>query len=292
MRGVLMTKVAAAACVAAGVLSYFGNSEMVASSTAYGSGERRVLDVYALRGARNAPLVVFFYGGSWQGGRKGTYRFLARALAARGVVVVVPDYRVYPDVRFPAFLEDAAAAVAWTKTHAADFGGDAHKMFLMGHSAGAYIAAMLSFDPQWLRQVDLNAQTDLAGFIGLAGPYDFLPIKSRTLRTIFGGANRAETQPISFVTGKEVPALLITPWRDALVSPKNSRRMAAKIHAHGGSAEERIYRGVGHLTLIGAFAPALRVLAPVLRETTQFIWRVTRQTDLATHRAGRSARAM
>ena len=165
----------------------------------------------------------------------------------------------------------------------------------MGHSAGAYIAAMLSFDPQWLRQVGLNSKTDLAGFIGLAGPYDFLPIESRTLRTIFGGANRAETQPISFVTGKEAPSLLITAWRDRLVSPGNSRRMAAKIHAHGGVAEERTYGGVGHLTLIGAFAPGLRVLAPVLREATQFVWRVTRQADLSTlerrrYRSGHSAR--
>jgi hypothetical protein len=111
----------------------------------------------------------------------------------------------------------------------------------MGHSAGAYIAAMLSFDPQWLRRVGLNSQTDLAGFIGLAGPYDFLPIESRTLRTIFGGANRAETQPIFFITGKEAPSLLITAWRDRLVSPENSRRMAEKIHAHRGVAEERTY---------------------------------------------------
>jgi acetyl esterase/lipase len=165
----------------------------------------------------------------------------------------------------------------------------------MGHSAGAYIAAMLSFDPQWLRQVGLNSQTDVAGFIGLAGPYDFLPIASRTLRTIFGGANRAETQPISFVTGKEAPSLLITAWRDRLVSPENSRRMIEKIRAHGGVAEERTYRGVGHLTLIGAFAPTLRVLAPVLREVTQFVWRVTRRPDLSTlerhrYRAGHLAR--
>ena len=146
-----------------------------------------------------------------------------------------------------------------------------------------------------MRQVGLNSQTDLAGFIGLAGPYDFLPIQSRTLRTIFGGANRAETQPSFFITGKEAPSLLITAWRDRLVSPENSRRMAAKIHAHGGVAEERTYGGVGHLTLIGAFAPALRVLAPVLREVTQFVWHVTRQADLSTlarrrYRAGHSAR--
>jgi acetyl esterase/lipase len=164
------------------------------------------------------------------------------------------------------------------------WGGDAARLVLMGHSAGAYIAAMLSFDPQWLRQVGLNSQTDLAGFIGLAGPYDFLPIQSRTLRTIFGGANKAETQPISFVTGREAPSL-ITTRRDRLVSPENSRRMAAKARAHGGVAEVLAYSRVGHLALIGAFAPALRVLAQVLREVTQFVWRVTPQGRQDTRRA-------
>ena len=210
-------------------------------------------------------------------------------------VTVVPDYSIFPPARFPMFVEDAARAVRFARERAAQWGGDPARLVLMGHSAGAYIAAMLSFDPQWLRQVGLNSQTDLAGFIGLAGPYDFLPIESRTLRTIFGGANRAETQPISFVTGKEAPSLLITARRDRLVSPGNSRRMAEKIHAHGGVAEERTYRRVGHLTLIGAFAPALRVLAPVLRDATQFVWRVTRQADLSTlerrrYRSGHSAR--
>ena len=143
----------------------------------------------------------------------------------------------------------------FSRTSAAQWGGDPSRLVLMGHSAGAYIAAMLSFDPHWLGYLGLNSQTDLAGFIGLAGPYDFLPIESRTLRTIFGGANRAETQPISFVTGKEAPSLLITARRDRLVSPGNSRRMAAKIRDHGGVAEELAYGGVGHLTLIGAVAP-------------------------------------
>src|ERR1019366_291223 len=117
---------------------------------------------------------------------------------------------------------------------------------------------MLSFDLQWLRQIGLNSQTDLAAFIGLAGPYDFLPIESRTLRTIFGGADRAKTQPISFVTGKEPPSLLITARRDRLVSPGNSRRMAAKIHAHGGVVEERTYGGGGPPYLVCGSCPWLR----------------------------------
>ena len=244
---------------------------------AYGEGPRQKLDVYKPRHAAKAPVVVFFYGGSWQGGSRSLYPFVGASLAAQGVVTVVPDYSTFPPARFPTFVEDAARAVRFARTSAAQWGGDPSRLVLMGHSAGAYIAAMLSFDPQWLEQVGLNSQTDLAGFIGLAGPYDFLPIQSRTLRTIFGGANRAETQPISFVTGKEAPSLLITARRDRLVSPGNSRRMAAKIRDHGGVAEELTYGGVGHLTLIGAFAPGLRVLAPVLRDATQFVWRVTRR---------------
>ena len=243
----------------------------------YGGKPRQKLDVYKPRHAARAPVLVFFYGGSWQGGSRDLYPFVGASLAAQGIVTVVPDYSIFPPARFPMFGEDAARAVRFARESAAQWGGDPVRLVLMGHSAGAYIAAMLSFDPQWLRQVGLNSQTDLAAFIGLAGPYDFLPIESRTLRTIFGGANGTETQPISFVTGKEAPSLLISARRDRLVSPGNSRRMAAKIHAHGGVAEERTYGGVGHLTLIGAFAPGLRVLAPVLRDVTQFVWCVTRR---------------
>lgn len=244
---------------------------------AYGGKLRQKLDIYKPGHAAKAPVLVFFYGGSWQGGSRDLYPFMGASLAAQGIVTVVPDYSVFPPARFPMFVEDAARAVRFARESAAQWGGDPTRLVLMGHSAGAHIAAMLSFDPQWLRRVGLNSQTDLAGFIGLAGPYDFLPIESRILRTIFGGANRAETQPISFVTGNEAPSLLITARRDRTVSPGNSRRMAAKIRAHGGIAEERNYGGVGHLTLIGAFAPGLRVLAPVLRDVTQFIWRVTRR---------------
>jgi acetyl esterase/lipase len=246
-------------------------------SLAYGEGPRQKLDVYKPRHAAKAPVVVFFYGGTWQRGSRGLYPFVGASLAAQGVVTVVPDYSTFPPARFPTFIEDAARAVRFSRTSAAQWGGDPSRLVLMGHSAGAYIAAMLSFDPHWLEQVGLNSQTDLAGFIGLAGPYDFLPIESRTLCTIFGGANRAETQPISFVTGKEAPSLLITARCDRLVSPGNSRRMAAKIRDLGGVAEELTSGGVGHLTLIGAFAPGLRVLAPVLRDATQFVWRGTRR---------------
>jgi acetyl esterase/lipase len=172
---------------------------------AYGARPLQKLDVYKPRHAAKAPVLVFFYGGSWQRGSRDLYRFVGASLAAQGIVTVVPDYSIFPPARFPMFVEDAARAVRFTRDNATQWGGDPARLVLIGHSAGAYIAAMLSFDPQWLRQVGLNSQTDLAGFIGLAGPYDFLPIKSRTLRTIFGGANRAETRPIPSLPVRKRP---------------------------------------------------------------------------------------
>lgn len=241
----------------------------------YGPASHQKLDVYRPRHSRGAPLVVFFYGGSWQRGSRDLYPFLGASLAAQGIVTAVPDYGLFPQVRFPAFLQDSARAAAFARAHAREWGADPGRLVLMGHSAGAYNAAMLTFDPQWLAAEGLNAQRDVGGLIGLAGPYDFLPIRSRVLQRIFGGPERRETQPISFVTGREAPALLIAAKRDTLVDPANSERLAAKIREKGGRAEVRLYGRVNHYTLVGSLAPALRMLAPTFSEVTDFVWRVT-----------------
>jgi acetyl esterase/lipase len=246
----------------------------VTSSIPYASGPRQALDVYAPRGAADAPVVVFFYGGNWQSGHKEMYRFVAAALAARGYVTIVPDYRVYPDV-FPDFLEDGALAVAWAKQNAARFGGDAGKLVLIGHSAGAHIAAMLTLDGQWLRAEGLDSRKDIAGLIGIAGPYDFLPIRDPTLQTIFAAEDPTRTQPISFVSGGEPPALLVTGRTDKTVGPGNTARLAARLRAAGGDVTEIVYPRVGHLSIIGAFAPVLRFLAPLLRDIDIFVGRAT-----------------
>ena len=241
----------------------------------YGPGPRQHLDVYRPRHARGAPLIVFFYGGSWQNGSRDLYPFLGTSFAAQGIVTVVPDYAVFPPARFPEFLQDGARAVAFARDRARAWGADPQRLVLMGHSAGAHIAAMLAFDPQWLAAVSMDAHSDVAGLIGLAGPYDFLPIRGRVLQRIFGGASRPETQPINFVTGREAPALLIAARRDTLVDPANTRRLAETIRAKGGTVEEREYGRVNHFTLVGSVAPGLRVLAPTLRDVTDFVWRVT-----------------
>ena len=241
----------------------------------YGPAPRQKVDVYRPRHARGAPLLVFFYGGSWQNGSRDLYRFLGTSLAAQGIVTAIPDYAVFPPARFPEFIEDGARAVAFARAQARSFGADPERLVLMGHSAGAHIAAMLAFDGQWLSAAGLDAHSHIAGFVGLAGPYDFLPIQSRVLQRIFGGADRPETQPINFVSGREAPTLLITPRRETLVDPANSERLAERIRQVGGSVEHRVYPRVNHFTLIGSFAPALRVLAPTLRDVTDFVWRMT-----------------
>ena len=267
----------------------FGNYR-VTSNVPYGPGPRHQLDVYRPAGsAGNRPVAVFFYGGTWEEGDRATYRFVGAALASRGIVTIIPDYRVYPEVRFPDFLRDGAAAVRWARDHAADYGGDPDQIVLVGHSAGAHIATMLALDGQWLAGVGLNNRRDISGTVGLAGPYDFLPLQDETLKKIFGPANqRARTQPIHFVDGKAAPMLLAAGTLDTTVDPGNTTRLARKIESRGGRVTEVLYPGIDHRTLIGAFSPLLRRRAPVLADTVHFIQAVTQQAHPAVGKGSRA----
>ncbi len=240
-------------------------------SIAYAGRSRHTLDVCRPADAIAAPVIVFFYGGAWRSGNKGMYRYVGRALARRGYVAVIPDYRIYPEVCYPEFIEDGALAVRWVKDNVGRFGGDPDKIFLKGHSAGAHIAAMLAIDARWLGKVGLSPGRDIAGLIGIAGPYDYLPLRDKELMTIFGGADRPETQPISHVAPGAPPALLMTGGSDRLVEPGNSTRLAARLRAAGNAATVRVYRRVGHYFIIAALAPLLRFIVPVLRDVDTFI---------------------
>ncbi len=240
-------------------------------SIAYAERSRHRLDVCRPADAVAAPVVVFFYGGAWRSGNKGMYRYVAKALARRGYVAVIPDYRIYPEARYPEFLEDGARVVRWVKDNVSAFGGDPDKIFLKGHSAGAHIAAMLSIDARWLAKVGLAASRDIAGLIGISGPYDYMPLRDETLTLIFGGADRPETQPITHVGPGAPPALLMTGGRDRLVEPGNSIRLAARLVAAGNAATVRTYDWVGHYIIIAALAPLIRFLVPVLRDVDSFI---------------------
>ena len=243
---------------------------------AYGAEPRQALDLYLPDETRpGAPLVVFFYGGDWSSGAKGDYLFLAQALTAQGHPVAVPDYRLYPQVRFPAFVEDGAEAVARARDALARIEGRRRPVVLMGHSAGAQIAALLALDDRHLREAGLRACEAVAGMIGLAGPYDFLPLEEERYRRIFPEASRAASQPIAFVDASDPPLLLIAGTADETVDPGNSRRLAARVEESGGSADAVFYDGVGHTEIIAAFAPPLRSTTPALRDVRSFLGRLS-----------------
>ncbi|TFW16249.1 alpha/beta hydrolase [Duganella callida] len=240
---------------------------------AYGDGPRRKLDVYRPSEARGAaPVVVFFYGGNWVGGERADYAFVGRALAARGIVTVIADYRLYPEVSYPDFLRDAAQAVAWARREAARYGGDPGRLFVMGHSAGAYNAAMIALDERWLAAQAMSP-SQLRGWIGLAGPYDFLPIENPTTKPVFHFPDTpAESQPIHQVGAAAPPALLIAARKDKLVDPaRNTGHLAAALRAQHTPVRELYYDKVSHTTLVATIAVPLRWLAPTLDDVAAFV---------------------
>ena len=243
---------------------------------AYGPQPRQQLDVYqplASRGAAAPPVVVFFYGGSWSHGERADYRFVGEALAAQGAIVVIPDYRLSPQVRYPVFLEDCASAVKWAFEHAAELGGSASSVLLMGHSAGAYNAAMLALDPRWLRGAGVSAGQRLSGWIGLAGPYDFLPIVDREPQVAFQWPQTPEdSQPVAHVSAEAPRTLLLAAIKDSVVNPQRSTAgLGQRLQAAGVPTRVRMYERVSHVTLLAALAQPLRWLAPVRDEILDFL---------------------
>ncbi len=239
---------------------------------AYGPDERHRLDVYRPAGPdKPRRVVVFLYGGSWKTGNRGSYRFVGEALSAKGYVAVLPDYRTYPAVKFPGFNEDAAAAVRWVRDNIADHGGDPAQIYLMGHSAGAHIAAMLTLDERYLTQAGVPADT-VRGMIGLAGPYSFDPLKYKSVRAVFEGIdNSDEARPIAFVDGSEPAMLLLHGSDDGTVYPRNSEQLSKRVAEAGGTAQYVTYPGVGHIGIMLALSRPFRGRATVLDDAAAFI---------------------
>ena len=251
------------------------NTYTPSAGVAYGSGPRQMLDVYRPTTAAPAggwPVVVFFYGGSWNSGERGDYVFVGEALASRGILALVADYRLYPAVRYPDFLRDCAAALSWGLGHAGELGGNPQRVYVMGHSSGAYNAAMLALDARWLAPTG-HTPSQLAGFIGLAGPYDFLPMTNLDAQPVFFHPNYpANSQPLEFASAMSPRSFLGAAKTDSLVNPqRNSVGLATKLQAAGAPVELKLYDRVNHITLIGAFARPLAWLAPVLDDVERFV---------------------
>jgi acetyl esterase/lipase len=234
----------------------------VTRSLPYGQDARQVLDIYAPAAAQRAPVLVFYYGGSWQSGSRLDYSFIGGLFARRGFVTIIPDYRVYPQVRFPGFVDDCSAALGYAHARAARHGGDPSQIFLMGHSAGAYNAVMAGLAP---------AAPPLAGVIGLAGPYDFLPIRDPVIKEIFQADDMAATQPISFAHAGAPPMYLAHGSRDRTVLPRNTTALAGRLRGLGAPAIGKIYPGLGHISLLLSLLPVFGWRAPLMADLGAFI---------------------
>jgi len=240
----------------------------------YGVLPRQHLDFYRPV-ARNGdtPLVVFYYGGGWRNGSKDDYEFVAAALTDAGIAVAIPDYRLHPDAEFPAFVEDGAAALTWLLENAEFLGIDTHAVFLMGHSAGAHIAACIAFDASYLGAEGIRAAA-IRGFIGLSGPYDFLPLEDGYLLEVFPEELRERSQPISLVSAEAPPTLLIHGKKDATVRIENSRALARRMRELGVTVELKAYEGTGHAKVVAAIAPPLGFLGSTFEDVQSFVNRV------------------
>jgi acetyl esterase/lipase len=241
------------------------------ASQAYGDDPRQQLDTYwPTAVANDAPVVVFFYGNGWREAARADFEFVASALTSSGIVVLIPDYRTHPQVTFPAFVEDGAATVRWAMDNIPGVADGTRPLYLMGHSAGAQIAALLALDARYLAAV-AERPPPLAGFIGLSGPYDFLPLEEGYLREVFPEETRRLSQPIEFVSADAPPTLLVHGTSDERVLPEHSRRLARQLEEHGVPVTLRMYDNVGHIRIVAALAPPLQFIADTLDDVIAFI---------------------
>ena len=273
----LAATLALAACSPLGTLNAVtpSSSYTLSAGVAYGPLARQRLDIYRPTDAAPAagwPVVVFFYGGSWNRGEKADYKFVGEALASRGVLTLVADYRLYPAVRYPDFLKDSALALGYGLKEAARLGGDARRVHVMGHSAGGYNAAMLALDARWLAEIG-HAPKELAGFIGLAGPYDFLPMTNPDAQPVFFHPNYPpNTQPIELARVGAPRTFLGAAAKDGLIDPqRNTVGLANRLNSAGVPVTLKMYDGVSHITLVASLARPLRFLAPTLDDVVAFI---------------------
>jgi len=246
------------------------NAVQLGNAVPYADGQRQKLDVYGPQNPTGkAPVVFFIYGGGWNRGERTDYVFVGRALAARGFVVVIADYRLVPEVRYPEFLEDNAQALRWTQDNIANYGGDPQRLFLAGHSAGAYNAVMLALDPSFLQEYGVTMP--IRAVASLAGPFDFYPFEYGEVTEAFGSAPNPEgTQPINLVTSDAPPMFLATGMNDPIVRSINTEKLAKKLGDKGVWVTTKYYDGIGHMEAVTSLGSLMRWRAPILEDMVFF----------------------
>lgn len=252
------------------------NDGMTVSDERYGKAPRQQLDIYVPeRIVAGSPVVVFFYGGSWKRGEKGNYAFVGHSLSRKGFVTVIPDYRLYPDVTFPAFVEDGAKVLAWVRGHLEQA---RNGIVVMGHSAGAHTAALLAFDKRYLEKMG-QPSSIVSGMIGLAGPYGFNPMEFKSTKPIFAEVESIEkTKPITFACSDQLPLLLLHGLDDSVVIPENSRELKRRVYACGGNVRYVELDDIGHFSILLGLSDSFLAEEAIQSSIERFLQSLSRQS--------------
>ncbi|MFT5209889.1 MAG: acetyl esterase/lipase [Flavobacterium sp.] len=231
----------------------------------YGKQDRQKLDYYTLDGDVNRPTILFFYGGNWRSGNRSDYLFVADTLLSLGYNVIIPDYRLYPLVRFSEIQADVVAA---THRILAEVPQD-QSIFIMGHSAGAQLGALLCLDK---RLLDDALAKRIKGFIGLAGPYDFYPFSELDHWDLFGPETRyPQSQAVNYVRTDAPPMYLLHGETDTRVRRGNSKSLMQKVNAVGGKASREVYEQTGHVDIILNFTRLHRKKSRLIKDVQTFL---------------------
>ena len=246
-----------------------GDAVIRTPELAYGEDGRQTLDIYrASLTRKGAPVVVFLYGGRWKYSTENDYLLVGNALARQGWIAVLPNYRLFPSARFPAWVVDGASAVRWTRGHVAQYGGDSTNIVVVGHSSSGHTVAMLALDDQYLRAAGVPAGA-VRGFVSMSGPVDTTWTDEDVQQMMGPSAQWPVTYPSSFVNGRNPPLLLLHGESDSVVTVGNSVRLAELVRRRGGCVRLETYRGIGHVKIV--LAIVFRSIAPVLRDLAAFV---------------------
>lgn len=261
------------------LVSKDAGTKIIAQGVAFGPDTRQRLDIYAPIGATSRiPIILFVYGGSWNDGDRSNYEFVGRAFAASGYLAFVMDYRLHPEHKFPAYVEDVALAISWAEHQGARFGGDPHSIFVVGHSAGAYNATLAILDNHYLKDADVDPSS-IRGVATLAGPFHFLPLDTDVTIATFGDVkDLASTQPVNFARPYSPPFLLLSGTADTTVYPKNSRALAQRMKDVGASVETKEYKDMNHTGILIALSkPMRKESTPVLCDILAFFSKLQKE---------------
>ena len=232
------------------------------TETVYGENHRHRFDSYLhLKPSGDRAKIIFLYGGGWQSGDRSDFRFVADTLCSLGFDVYVPDYRLYPEVRFDEILHDAVSAVD------AIMNENEGTFFIMGHSAGAQLGALLALNPDLLQSPER-----ISGFIGLAGPYDFYPFTEDEHWDLFAPEEMyPDSQPVNYVRADAPPLLLLHGRDDMRVRRGHSKSLMEKQQAVGGQACREVYDNMGHVDIILSFTRLHRRKSKVVLDLQRFV---------------------